>query len=168
VSFDLQRSDWPLRISFPIMLQNLLQYLAPGLTLGATDITAGRAVNLFPPPGTRALEVIRSDGGTDSLRPPFPPYSNTSRPGLYTVKAVVGTPIGYPAAAAQSQSFAVNFFPARPAPASGPNIVHLGKVQAGKTLTASIPVSIAWAFGLVALAILGLEWWVAFRGMQTS
>jgi len=63
VSFDLQHSDWPLRVSFPIMLQNLLQYLAPGLTLGQTTITTGQAVTFFPRPGTRALEVVRPDGG---------------------------------------------------------------------------------------------------------
>jgi hypothetical protein len=69
-------------------------------------------------------------------------------------------------AGSQSASFAVNFFPARPAPVSGPNTVHLGHVQAGKIVTASASVSIAWAFVLLALAILGLEWWVAFRGLR--
>lgn len=86
VSFDLQHSDWPLRVSFPIMLQNLLQYLAPGLTLGQTTITTGQAVTFFPRPGTRALEVVRPDGGVDQLKPPFPPFTDTSRPGLYTVQ----------------------------------------------------------------------------------
>jgi hypothetical protein len=27
----------------------------------------------------------------------------------------------------------------------------------------SVPVSVAWTFGLLALAILSLEWWYAFR-----
>jgi hypothetical protein len=161
VSFDLQRSDWPLRISFPIMLQNLLHYLAPGLTLGATNVTTGQAVAFFPPPGTRELKVVRSDGVAHYLRTPFPPFTATSRPGLYTVQAVAAPGS---AAGGEAASFAVNFFPARPAPASGPAILHLGHVQAGKTLTASVPVSVSWIFVLLALAILGAEWWIAFRG----
>jgi hypothetical protein len=167
VSFELQHSDWPLRISFPIMLQNLLQYLAPGLTLGQTDVTTGQAVTFFPPPRTRRLTVIRPDGVAENLGTPFPPFTDTLQPGLYTVKAVAATAIGNPAGG-RSASFAVNFFPTRPAPTSGPATLHLGHVQAGKTLTASLPVGVAWAFELVTLAILTTEWWISFRGTRLS
>ena len=169
LSFSLERSDWPLRISFPIMLQNLLHYLAPGLTLGQTTVTTGQAVTFFPPPGTRTLAVTRPDRSVVSLRPPFPPFTDTSRPGLYTVRAVTqGTGAPPITAGTQPQSFAVNFFPARPAPASGPSTVHLGHAQTGKPLIASVPISIAWTFILVALVILGLEWWVALRGIRPA
>lgn len=164
ISFDLQHSDWPLRISFPIMVQNLDRYLAPGLTLGASSIKSSTAVTVFPPPGVRSLEVTRPDGGTTVVKAPFPPFADTSRPGLYTVKAIGGTG----ATAAVTQSFAVNFFPARPAPAGGPTTLHLGQVQAGKTLTSSAPVSVAWIFVVLALGTLGAEWWVAFRGSRAT
>jgi hypothetical protein len=146
------------------MLQNLLHYLAPGLTLGATEVTTGQAVTFFPPPGTSRLKVVRSDGVAAYLGPPFPPFTDTSRPGLYAVKAVQARS----SAGGQSASFAVNFFPARPAPVAGPETLHLGHVQAGKIVTASAPVSIAWVFVLLALAVLGLEWWVAFRGLRLT
>ncbi len=162
VSFDLQHSDWPLRVSFPIMLQNLLQYLAPGLTLGQTTITTGQAVTFFPRPGTRALEVVRPGGGVDQLRPPFPPFTDTSRPGLYTVQeAGAGT-----ATAGRQAAFAVNFFPARPAPAGGPATLHAGQVQPGKTLIASVPISVIWPFEVAALILLAIEWWISFRGAR--
>jgi Ca-activated chloride channel homolog len=165
ISFNLQRSDWPLRVSFPIMLHNLLQYLAPGLTLGQTTITTGHSVRFFPPPGTRILDVFRSDGQVDQLRPPFPPYTETSRPGLYTVKAVAGRSAGTGASSRQA-AFAVNFFPARPAPAVGPATVHTGRVQVGKTLTASVPISVIGVFEVAALLVLAVEWWIAYRGMR--
>jgi hypothetical protein len=168
VSFDLQRSDWPLRISFPITLENLLHYLAPGLALGQTDVTTGQAVQFFPPPATRELQVTRPAGGATYLGPPFPPFTDTSRPGLYTVKALVGNGTAR-RLLASSASFAVNFFPARPAPAPGASTVHLGprsSAQASKALIASVPVSVTWAFELLALAILGAEWWIAFRGVR--
>lgn len=167
VSFDLQRSDWPLRVSFPIMLQNLLHYLAPGLALGQTTIAAGQSVSFFPPPGTRLLKIAGPDGRVQQIEPPFPPFTNTTRPGLYTVKAVEPQAGAYPAAAAGlSTSFAVDFFPQRPAPAGGPTTLHTGRASIGKTLTASIPVSVLWVFELLALGILAGEWWIAFRGVR--
>lgn len=175
VSFDLQQSDWPLRISFPIMLQNLLGYLAPGLTLGQSQVATGQAVTFFPPPATRRLDVTRPDGVVKSLQPPFPPFSDTSRPGLYTVRAIVARPGATVAQASPpSESFAVNFFPARPAPATGPTTVHLGRVQTDRRGApaggpyASLPVNVAWAFELAALAVLALEWWVSFRGVRLT
>jgi hypothetical protein len=166
VSFDLQHSDWPLRVSFPIMLQNLLHYLAPGLTLGQTTITTGQSVTFFPPPGTRFLKVARPDGTTDEIKPPFPPFTQTAQPGLYSVTAVEAPTAGHASSAGLSAAFAVNFFPARPAPAGGPPVLHTGHGQAGKTLTASIPIGILWIFELLALAILAGEWWIAFRGAR--
>ena len=169
VNFDLQHSDWPLRISFPIVLQNLLHYLTPGLTLGQTNVTTGQSVSFFPPPGTRLLEVTRPDGSIAQLKPPFPPFTDTSRPGLYTVQAVKATLKGQTAATGGlSASFAVNFFPARPAPAPGPVTIHVGHTQTGQTLTASVPVSVIWVFELLALLILATEWWIAFRGMRLA
>ena len=165
VSFDLQHSDWPLRVSFPIELQNLLQYLSPGLTLGQTTITTGQVVVFFPRPGTRALDVIRPDGGVEQLKPPFPPFTDTSRPGLYTLREA-GIAAGGGATPGRQAAFAVNFFPARPAPARGPATVHAGHVQAGKTLIASIPVSIIWPFEVAALILLAMEWWISFRGAR--
>jgi hypothetical protein len=74
--------------------------------------------------------------------------------------------VAAPGTPEQSASFAVNFFPARPAPAFGPDVLHLGQAQAGKPLTSSVPVSVAWAFILAALLVLGAEWWVAHRGIK--
>jgi hypothetical protein len=158
------------------MLQNLLRYLAPGLTLGQTNVTTGQAVTFFPPPGTRRLEVVKPGGAAVILRPPFPPFTDTAQPGLYQVKALAapsaGPSAGSPAAAGSAQAvFAVNFFPARPAPAPGAATVHLGRAQAGtrgsaeQIPTASLPVDIDWVFLLLGLAILALEWWVSFRGV---
>lgn len=156
VTFDLQQSDWPLRISFPIVLQNLLHYLAPGLTLGAADVNAGRPVSFFPAPGTTELEIVRPSGASSRLRPPFPPFTDTGTPGLYTGRESGGT---RPATA----TFAVNFFPSRPGSVPGPAVLAFDHAQAGSSRATSVPVSVAWAFGLLALGLLGLEWWMAFR-----
>lgn len=167
VDFNLQRSDWPLRISFPVVLQNLLPYLSPGLTLGHNDLTTGGTVSFFPPSATREIDVTRPDGTVAHLSPPFPPFTDTSTAGLYSVRAVKAALKGRPSATGGlTTAFAVNFFPTRPAPASGPATLYVGHARTGSTLTASIPVSVVWLFELLALAILVAEWWMAFRGAR--
>jgi Ca-activated chloride channel family protein len=154
--FNLQESDWPLRISFPIVLHNLLQYLTPSLTLGADNSIVGQSVKLSPPAGTREIRITRPDGAVDTQRPPFAPYTGTQRAGIYTARATGGTTHA-------TAAFAVNFFPARAAAATGPQEIRFGAVSQGSTHVVSVPVSVAWTFGLLALAILSLEWWYAFR-----
>lgn len=156
ITFGLQESDWPLRISFPIMMQNLLNYLAPGLTLGTANLLASQPVALYPAPGTRTIDITRPDGSTDHLQPPFAPYANATRPGIYTVH-VSG------AANNATLPFAVNFYPPRSAPAAGPPTIWLGQGKPGTARALSVPVSVAWAVGLLALILLTAEWWLAFR-----
>jgi hypothetical protein len=169
VNFNLQRSDWPLRISFPVMLQNLFPYLAPGLTLGQTNVGTGGTITFSPPPGTREIDVTAPGGSVTRLGPPFPPFTGTAHPGLYRARAIKRALKGQPSASgALETSFAVNFFPARPAPAGGPATLHLGRAGSGGTLTASLPISVVWIFVLLALLFLAAEWWIAFRGMRLA
>jgi len=154
--FNLQESDWPLRISFPILMQNLVHYLAPGLELGTAEVAAGQSLQFSPPPGTRQIDIARPDGGTVSMGPPFPPFIGTTQPGLYTATTVGGF-------RPSTSTFAVNFFPARPAPAVGRSHVVLGQSQSGSSRIVGVPVSVGWAFALAVLALLSAEWWFAFR-----
>lgn len=154
IPFRLQDSDWPLRISFPVVLQNLIHYLAPSLAMGASNLTAGRPLALHPPPGTQELVITRPDGSRVTLRPPFPPFTDTAQSGLYSVREV-GTH--------RSALIAVNFFPARPAPAPGPAVLHLGVKGSRTSSTATAHVSVAWLFGILGLTALSVEWWYAFR-----
>jgi Ca-activated chloride channel homolog len=155
IPFALADSDWPLRISFPIAIQNLLAFLAPGLALDRGTLTAGQSVHFLPPPGTRQLAIHRPGGGTDTLSVPFPPFTDTDQPGLYTVRAVGERP--------RTASFAVDFFPPRTAPAIGPSTVWLGGSRAGIDHRVTVPVTVTWIFGILALAFLTAEWWFAFR-----
>lgn len=163
VNFDLQESDWPLRISFPLLLENLLHYLVPGLAADASRVSAGHSIQFYPPPGTRVIQVGRPDGSVDRLAAPFAPFTDTSESGLYNVRAIGGssTPI-------REMQFAVNFFPARSAPVAGPSTVWLGRSRAGSARSPGgapigVPVSLGWAFGLLAIGALMVEWWFAFR-----
>jgi len=60
-------------------------------------------------------------------------------------------------------SFSVNFFPARPAPATGPAVQQIGR--RGPHSVRSVPIlsNVDWVFWLLAMVILTGEWWFAFR-----
>ncbi|HZU11303.1 MAG TPA: VWA domain-containing protein [Chloroflexota bacterium] len=154
-TFRLQDSDWPLRLSFPVLIQNLVSYLAPGFVLDTADLSAGGVIHLLPPAGSTAIAVRRPDGTTDTLRSPSIPFTDTGEPGLYAARAIGP----HPAAA----TFAVNFFPPRASPASGPSTVWLGGSPSQTDHPTHVPVSLGWVFALLGLGALSAEWWFSFR-----
>lgn len=171
IGFDLQKSDWPLRVSFPVTFQNLLHYLTPGLTLGATTIKEGESVTLFPDGGASAILVRKPDGSVERLTRPFVPFTDTGSPGFYQVQEV-GT------ATNGTATFAVSFLHPRIDSVDGPSVITFAR--SGRTAVTStsgtpsrasggtvgdlaIPTSVAWTFGALALLMLTGEWWFAFR-----
>jgi hypothetical protein len=158
INFDLEKSDWPLRVSFPVTMQNLLHYLTPGLALGASNVMAGQAVPLFPDASAHLIVVRGPSGRVDRLRPPFVAFLDTNRPGLYSLQEVGG-----PAGA--SARFAVNVFHPRTGSANGPQVLTVGKSKHAGSVqqVIDVPVNLDWAFGLAALALLMAEWWFALR-----
>jgi hypothetical protein len=85
LTFDLHHSDLPLRAAFPILVQNLLDYLLPG-GFENQVFTPGSNVTLIAEPDARYADVTGPDGHTTRLDPPFPPFTATDEPGIYTVR----------------------------------------------------------------------------------
>jgi hypothetical protein len=155
VAFSLADTDWPLRISFPVFIHNLMQFLAPNITVGKATIGTGEVLPLFPSPGTRSLQITRPDGATDTVGPPFPPYADTSAPGVYTVRS---EPPGVAPA-----PFAVNAFPPDGTDASVPQVTQTGTEQASSAGRVTVPVDVSWVAGLLVLTLLAAEWWLGMR-----
>jgi hypothetical protein len=155
IGFALQDSDWPLRISFPLFMHDIVQYLAPGITLGSTTVQLGAPVAIGASPGAGTLVVTRPDGRTDSLHAPFAPFTDTLLPGVYSVRS---QPPG-----AAPLLFAVNSFPPDRTDASAPNLSRSGAGSSAAVSHVVVPVDVAWAAGLLVLALLGLEWWIGMR-----
>ena len=161
IAFDLQQSDWPLRISFPVTIQNLLHYLAPGQVVGASTVSVDHAVPLFVEAGVHRIDITRPDGTTDQVRTTSPLsgvafYTRTDRPGFYLVREMGG-------ARPLEASFAVDFFHPRSSPSSGARVLSLGRSHVANTRSTTVPIDLAWAMGLLALAFITAEWWFAFR-----
>ncbi|HLH67871.1 MAG TPA: VWA domain-containing protein [Candidatus Dormibacteraeota bacterium] len=85
LTFDLHHSDLPLRAAFPILVQNLLQYLMPG-GFENQVFPLGQPVSLQVEPGVRSVQVVTPDGRTVTLASPSTPFTDTTQPGVYTVR----------------------------------------------------------------------------------
>lgn len=85
LTFDLHHSDLPLRAAFPILMNNLLNYLLPG-GFENQVFAPGQSVTLIAEPGARTADVTGPDGQTTHLAAPFPPFAATDVPGVYTVR----------------------------------------------------------------------------------
>lgn len=153
LGFYVFNTNWALLPGFPILMQNLLDWLAPPSTGLAATYRPGDAVGLSVAPCATALTVTAPDHAGTRLTPPFTalPYAQTTQPGLYSVAEQ--TPLG-----ARHLLFAVNIFPqAQTGVVTGGGSVatHVGKAE--------VPVELAPLVAALALLVLAGEWWVAAR-----
>ncbi|GIK39334.1 MAG: hypothetical protein BroJett011_31670 [Chloroflexota bacterium] len=163
LAFSLQQSDLPLRPGFPILMANLVNYLAPspgalipaalapGEALSFSIPASVEQVRLTPPAGPDIVLPVQA--GRASL----PPLSQL---GLYTV--VFASTDG----AVNSARFTVNFFdPVESAIAPRSELELTNPAELGSTLTSLPPAYQEWwrplAFG--ALVLLVIEWLVYQR-----
>jgi len=158
-TFDLHQSDLPLRAAFPILVQNLLGYLLPG-GFENRAFPPERPVTLATETGAAAVEVTTPDGRVIHLAPPFPapPFTDTSRPGVYTVRQQL--PAG-----TRTSFFVVNFSDpglSRIAPGPAPLLQDYSDSPARPTPRGTLEIWPWLAIG--ALLLLAGEWFVFHRG----
>ncbi|MGH9190115.1 MAG: hypothetical protein ACRD0Q_08800, partial [Acidimicrobiales bacterium] len=86
LTFDVHRSDLPLRAAFPILVQNIVSQLMPG-GFESQTLPLGRPLSLAAAPETTGIDVVLPGGRQLQLPPPFPSVlSDTHTPGVYTVR----------------------------------------------------------------------------------
>lgn len=155
IAFALQNSDWPLRISYPIVMHNLLVYLTPRLALTASNLEAGQPLGFNAGALVREIDITKPDGRVVRLHAPFGSYADTVRPGFYTVRETgAGT--------VPAVMFAVNLFAGHGSSGRGPSVTWFGATRGG-TRVVRVHVGIAWMVALAALGLLSAEWWLAWR-----
>jgi hypothetical protein len=97
LAFDLQHSDLPLQVAFPILLSNLVDWLAPAAIVhspggeAARHLTPGTPVLLYPPIGEGTmpvpLQVVGPDGKVWTIDGQSPaPFAETHSLGIYRVE----------------------------------------------------------------------------------
>jgi hypothetical protein len=158
--FDIHESDFPLRIGFPVLVQNLSEWMLPP-TVPASSFHPDETVTIVPEPGATSVTVVRPDGGRRQVATgSVATFADTDMLGVYTVEQSV-------AGRTDRSWFAVNLFsdstsrlspvdhltlpPAKPAAAVA--VVHPGFLQ-------------VWPWiALVGLALVLAEWLAFHRGL---
>ena len=158
--FALQESDLPLRIAFPILMQNLAGWLLPPAPVDDPQVQPGESVALRPWPTATKLTVALPDGGSQSweVTPGMnPPFLEATLPGLYQVSQQVG-------GTARESRFAVNLFSSLVSDLTPAPKLEVPVLPEAGSVRTEAPLDIWRWLGWAALLLVGLEWWVYRRG----
>ncbi len=165
LAFSLQQSDLPLRPAFPILVANLLNYLAPGAGIFVPpELGVGEGLSVSLPAQVERLRLTMPDGAKTVLTPAagrvnLPP---ATQPGLYTLTSEIADD------KVELTRFAVNFFnplESTIAPQSELNLAALAGVN--PLPTSLSPAHQEWwrPLALSALILLVIEWLVYQRSV---
>jgi Mg-chelatase subunit ChlD len=156
VGFDLLASDLPLRIAFPLLFHNVLEWFQPQrLEFPAQTAQAGAPITLRLPHSEAAVEITAPSGKKDVISSPSGPlvFTDTFQAGFYAFKS-----------SGRESRFAVNLFDedeSRIVPRVSLNTVDRRGEQSGGALDVG---SSLWPVLLAAvLIVLGIELLLAFR-----
>jgi hypothetical protein len=167
LAFDLRQSDLPLRVAFPLLVANLVDFLAPG-TAGALpgSVAPGQPVAISLPAQAGGAVVTRPDGTNEWLtnEDGVALFADTAAAGAY--KVTWGVEEG--GERWHLGRFAVNLFSSLES-----NIAPGERLLAGETrrqaVVADRPARREWWrwFAWAALVLLIAEWLVQYRGALT-
>jgi Ca-activated chloride channel family protein len=157
ITFDLHDSDLPLQVTFPILLVNLIDYLAPGRSFDApAGVSPGASVIIRPDLSVDTVAIaspsnqiytVRSGGGEVV-------FKDTQELGAYGVTLISGDQqaIDY---------FAVNLFDPAESDLHPVETIRIGQSQITSAQSDETGWQEWWPWlaGL-ALLILLIEWWV--------
>lgn len=155
-AFSLADSNWPLRLSFPLFMQNLLTWTPKGAVAGEMSVRSGSPLAIYPAEGTTTALVTlpnnrKAEVNLDPMRPVY--FGNTTQVGIYAVTR--GT---------ETERHAVNLLDSRETAVTPSDSLTIGrsevtgqrgKIQQNREL---------WPWLVAAaLAVLSLEWWLYSR-----
>jgi len=90
VGFDVHDSDFPLRIGFPILVQNLSEWMLPPSVPGHS-FHPDEPVTIVPESGATSVTVVRPDGSRRQLATgAIATFADTDLLGVYTVEQTAG------------------------------------------------------------------------------
>jgi hypothetical protein len=164
ITFDLHDSDLPLQVTFPILLVNLINYLAPGRSFDVPDgVAPGDSVIIKPDPGVNTVAIASPSNEVYTVRPAGGDvvFKDTQELGAYGVTLISGDQQAI-------EYFAVNLFDPAESDIRPAETIRVGQTS----ITSAQADETGWQEGwpwLAALALLMLliEWWV-YHGRRRS
>lgn len=165
--FDLRESDFPLQISYPILMANLLEWFTPRAVLTLTDSAqVGDVIPITPPfsadiiritPPNNASQIVLNVTGSTVV------FADTDTIGVYGLELLEGNSV------LSSQQFAVNLFsnlesdiapvPIEAFTIAGTTILTQPEEEIGQQ-------EIWWIFALLAVLMLLIEWMTYHQRMK--
>ncbi|MDX9974030.1 MAG: BatA and WFA domain-containing protein [FCB group bacterium] len=156
VAFSLSDSNWPLRLSFPLFIQNLLAWAPRGALAAERSVATGSPITLLPTADAGEAVVTRPDGAKETLkldpaRPVY--YGNTGAAGVYTI-----------ARGELSERYAVNLLDRNESSVTPAASLEIGRSEVVAERGRLKQKQDLWPwFVLAAVAGLMIEWWVYTR-----
>jgi len=158
LGFDLTRSDLPLRVAFPVMMSNIVQWLHPHkLRFTSLKTKAGEPFDIHLGSQTEDFSISTPSGKWERQRAESNPftYVNTGKIGIYTVIENE-----------KWRNFAVNLLDESESdirvPTHESDLQNRGAIAEPEPTAAQLPLWIL--FLLSASAIFVLEWYVWLKG----
>lgn len=154
-SFDLHKSNLPLKKEFPIIVYNILNYFVPDSATGVTQIFSGNRVNLNILPKAISASIVFPDGSEKTFKNGENYLDNTYQTGVYTLKQNL-----------EDTSIDQSNFVVNPVTQGESEMVKAETVGAKDTKTKNIRTGKSIKNAIIALLLLVLcaEWWVNWRG----
>jgi len=160
LTFDLHDTDLPLQIAYPILIANLINYLAPVQSIDAPEnLLPGESVTILPGLGIQEVAVASPAGAVSTMRPNENGllFSETGELGVYAVNFLKE----------KSQSveyFAVNLFSEGESDIKPAATIQIGRTKISASEQEKLGKRELWPwFALAAFIVLVLEWWTYHR-----
>jgi hypothetical protein len=160
VGFDIHESDFPLRIGFPVLVQNLSEWMLPPSVPGRS-FHPDEQVTIVPETGATAVTVVRPDGSRRALVPgSIATFGDTDQVGIYTVEQTAGNQT-------DRSWFAVNLFSDATSQLAPVDHLTLPPAQTTSAAQASHRGFLGvWPWiALIGLALVVAEWLAFHRGL---
>jgi hypothetical protein len=160
LTFDLRDSDLPLQIAFPILIANLIDYLAPVQSVNTEgSLLPGEEVNLLPGSGVQEIAIASPSNTIYTLAPDESGlvFSATGELGIYAVNFLKEK-------SQNAEFFSVNLFSDNESDIEPVDTIQVGRTRIGAVNQEKIGERELWPwFALSALILLVLEWWIYHR-----
>jgi len=155
-AFNIEDTNWPLRLSFPLFLQNLTAWALPRGQERNPSIQTGEPLAILAENGAATCDVTGPDDIHESipLDPTRPAYlARTARAGLYHVAQSAGT-----------RTVAVNLLDATESAITPADTIQIGRSDVQGVGEAARENRELWRWLVAAaVAVLVLEWWLYSR-----
>lgn len=156
VAFSVAASDWPLKLSFPLFLQNVVSWVPGGAAGANASLPTGKPLPILPhPDATEAMVTTPANArATVALNPLRPTYFGaTERAGVYEVDKD-----------GETETYALNLLDRGETDVAPAAEIKLGRQTVAAATEPVLETREFWRWFVAgAIAVLALEWWIYSR-----